>query len=95
MLKIKVIEGKSYKVLAPNASHGLSIGFVVTAKEAVERTIASNKRAEERGYKGERWLIVETKWGRVFDRKSGDFVRETEHSEVIAVVNEDNTVEYK
>lgn len=44
---------------------------------------------------GEGWLIVETKWGRVFDRKTGDFIRETEHSEVVAIVNADNTVEYK
>ena len=95
MLKVKVIEGKSYKVLAPNTSHGLSIGFAISVKEAVERTIASNQRAEEKGYKGERWLVVETNWGRVFDRKTGDFIRETEHSEVVAIVNADNTVEYK
>ncbi len=94
MLKVKVIEGKSYKVLAPNTSHGLNIGFVVTAEAAIARTLASQKRAVEQGYKAERWLIVETKWKRVFD-ESGEFVREGEHSEVIAIVKDDGTVEYK
>lgn len=94
MLKSKVINGKNYKVLAPNTSHGLSIGFVVTAEAAVARTVESNKRAVAKGYKGERWLVVETEWTREFT-KDGEFLRESEHTEVVAIVNEDNTVEYK
>ena len=93
-MKTKIIKGESYKVIAPSTSHGLSVGFCVTLEAAVERTLDSQKRAVEKGYNAERWLIVKNTWSRTFDSK-GEFLRESEHSEVVAKVNDDGTVEYK
>ena len=93
-MKSKIYRGKCYKVIAPNMSHGLSIGYAETAEAAVAKTLESEKRAKEKGYSGDRWFIIETKWARVFD-KNDEFLRENEHSEVVAIVNADGTVEYK
>ena len=90
-MKTRIINGEGYEVIAPNTSHGLSIGYVTTLKAAIERTLDAEKRAVEKGYTRNRWFIVKNKWTRVFD-KNGEFVRENEHSEVVAVVNEDGTV---
>lgn len=94
MLKIKIEKGTSYKVMSPDTSNSLKIGFAVTLKEAITRTLAAEKRAKDKGYDGERWLVVETKWSRVYN-KNGEFLRENVHSEVVAIVNADGTVEYK
>ena len=94
MLKIEIIRGEYYNVLSPDGSHGLAASGD-TLEQAVQRTLDSNKRAVEKGYNAEKWLIVQKKWTRTRYRKSGEFVRESTHSEVVAVVNADGTVEYK
>ena len=76
------------------AGAGTSAAATETAEAAVAKTLESEKRAKEKGYSGDRWFIIETKWARVFD-KNGEFLRENEHSEVVAIVNADGTVEYK
>lgn len=94
MLKVKIERGTSYKVMSPDTSNSLKIGVAVTLEEAIARTLAAEKRAKEKGYDGERWLIVETKWSRVYD-KNGEFLRENEHSEVVAKVDEKGAVKVK
>ena len=93
-MKHTIYKGESYKVIAPNTSYGLDIGFVVTAEAAVARVRESQKRVVEKGYKAEKWLVVKTEWTHVFS-KDGEFLREGEHTEVVAIVNADGTAEYK
>ena len=93
-MKSKTYKGTSFKVIAPNTSCGLSIGYVESATGAVARVLAVEKEAQEKGYSASRWFVIRTDWSRTYNSK-GEFLRESEHTEVAAIVNEDGTVEYK
>jgi len=80
---MKRFEGDRFNTMAIKGHSRLCVSgdTLESTREEIDRT---NKRAIERGYKAEQWIITHQEWYRYFD-DDGNFVKSEEYEQAIEI----------
>lgn len=80
---MKRFEGDRFNTMAIKGHNRLDVkgDTLESTRDEIDR---ANKRAIERGYKAEQWIITHQEWYRFFDN-DGNFVKSEEYEQAIEI----------